>query len=242
MTNRERYKQAFSALQSSGQFTLEVEEMAQIQKKHRKNIAVAAAIACAVVIGGSGTVYAADIGGIQEKISMWLYGRQTEVDVTANGDNGYGGYTFTYTQDGETKEVGGGGVSIDEDSNETWLSADEVAAHMSESANIDMDEDGRVWIYYYEQKVEITDLFDENGVCSLTLTHEDKTIYLEITKNEDGGYSFTQTDQTQIENPTENSDYKYGGALKEFTQPEDHTESTTSTTTTTYFGITDNKK
>lgn len=193
MTNRERYKRAFSALHSSGQFSLEVEDMKQIQKRHRKNVAVAAAVACAIVIGTGGTAYAADIGGIQQKISMWLHGEQTEVDVTQNGQNGYGGYTFTYTQDGETNSFGGGGVSIDDNGNETWLSADEVAEEMNRSADIDVDEDGRVWICYYDQKVEITDSFDENGVCHLTLTHEDETIYLEITKDEDGGYSFTQT-------------------------------------------------
>ena len=39
MTNRERYKQAFSALQTSGKISLEVEDMAKLQKKHKKNIA-----------------------------------------------------------------------------------------------------------------------------------------------------------------------------------------------------------
>lgn len=230
MTNRERYKQAFSPLQSSSQHTWEVEEMALIQKAHRKNMAVAAAVACAVVVGAGGTVYAADLGGIQEKISMWLYGAQTEVDVTQNGENGYGGYTFTYTQDGETKEIGGGGVSIDEDGNETWLSADEVADEMSNSADIDIDEDGKVWIYYYDQKIEITDSFDENGVCSLTLTHEDQTVYLKVTKDTDGGYSLTQT-----ENPTADSSEKYSDT-------ENTAESDTTTTTTTYIRITDDEK
>lgn len=36
MTNRERYKQAFSALQTSGKISLEVEDMAKLQKKHKK--------------------------------------------------------------------------------------------------------------------------------------------------------------------------------------------------------------
>lgn len=234
MTNRERYKQAFSALPSSGLFTWEVEEMEQLKKKHRKNIAAAAAIACAVVIGGSGTVYAADIGGIQEKISMWLHGTKTEVDVTENGTDGYGGYTFTYTQDGETKSIGGGGVSIDENGNETWLSADEVADHMSQSADIDVDEDGKVWIYFYDQKVEITDSFDESGVCTLTLTHDDRSVYLEITKDADGGYSFTQTDISAEDSS------KYGGAIKEFAPEGDSTEPESNTTTSiTYTGITD---
>ncbi len=36
MTNKERYQQAFSVLHSSGQFTLEVEDMEQIQKNTEK--------------------------------------------------------------------------------------------------------------------------------------------------------------------------------------------------------------
>ena len=187
------------------------------------------------MIGGSGTVYAADIGGIQEKISMWLYGTKTDVEVT---ENGAGGYIFSYEQDGETKSIGGGGVSFDADGNETWLSADEVAAEMSRSADIDVDEDGKVWIYFYDQKIEITDSFDENGVYNLTLAHEDRSVYLEITKDEDGGYSFTQT-----EIPAQDSNDKYGGAIKEFTKDEDSTksEAATTTTSTTYIGITDGK-
>lgn len=197
MTNKERYKQAFSTLHSSGQFTLEVEEMKQIQKKHRKNMAVAAAVACAVAIGAGGTAYAADIGGIQQKISIWIRGEQTEVHVTENGENGSGGYTFTYSQEGGTKDISSGGVSL--------------------------DDSGRV--YYYDQKVEITDAFDESGACSLTLTHDDETVYLEITKHEDGRYSY---EQTSI--PGDGS-----------AQTEVVGDSDTDTTATTFYGITDGR-
>lgn len=197
MTNKERYKQAFSTLHSSGQFTLEVEEMKQIQKKHRKNMAVAAAVACAVAIGAGGTAYAADIGGIQQKISIWIRGEQTEVHVTENGENGSGGYTFTYSQEGGTKDISGGGVSL--------------------------DDSGRV--YYYDQKVEITDAFDESGACSLTLTHDDETVYLEITKHEDGRYSY---EQTSIPGD--------GSAQTEVVEDSD-----TDTTATTFYGITDGR-
>jgi len=227
MTDRERYKQAFSTLHSSGQFTLEVGEMEQIRRNHRKNMAAAAAIACAVVIGTGGTAYAADIGGIQQKISMWLHGAQTEVNVTHNNEDGYGGYTFTYTQEGETKELGVGGVSLDEDGNETWMSADELAEGLSKSADIDVDEDGRVWIYYYDQKIDVTDSFDENGVCSLTLTHDDETVSLEITKDEDGGYSFMQTSISG-----DNGGSAGAGTVE---------EPGTSISATTYYGITDGR-
>ena len=89
MTNRERYKQAFSALQTSGKISLEVEDMAKLQKKHKKNIAAAAAVACAAFIGVSGTVYAADIGGIQEKVSIWMYGKEADVVITGQGVGTY---------------------------------------------------------------------------------------------------------------------------------------------------------
>lgn len=195
MTNKERYQQAFSALPSSRKLHLEVEEMAQIQKKHKKNIAVAVAVACAALIGAGGTAYAADLGGIQTKVNIWINGKQVEAIENTNG----GGRSFTITYDGEdgTESMGFGGVSIDEDGNETWLNGEEIVAHINESANVEQDRDGRIWVYYYDQKVEITDLFDENGVCTVTMTHEDKTIQLEITDNGDGGYAFTQTDVSE---------------------------------------------
>ncbi|MDE6364417.1 MAG: hypothetical protein K2L86_09180 [Lachnospiraceae bacterium] len=191
MTNKERYQQAFSALPSSRQFHLEVEEMAQIQKKHKKNMAIAAAVTCAVLFGAGGTAYAADLGGIQTKVSIWLNGKQVEAIETPN-ENGHG---VTFTIDGEdgTESVGYGGICIDEEGNETWMNGDELVAQINESASVKEDEDGRIWAYYYDQKTEITDLFDENGVCTITMTHEDKTIQLEITDNGGGGYSIMQT-------------------------------------------------
>lgn len=191
MTNRERYKQAFSALHPSGRFSLEVEEMARIQKKHKTNMAIAAAIACAVIIGIPGTVYAADIGGIQEKLSIWLYGEKTQVDVTENVG---GGYTFTYEHDGETEQVGGGGVSIDADGTEIWMDAGEIAEEMSRSASVEEDQEGRVWVYYYDQKSDITGLFEQDR-CLISLSHGDELIYLEITRENDGFYSYTQSSE-----------------------------------------------
>ncbi len=191
MTNKERYKQAFSALPSSQQFHLEEAEMTQIHKKHKKNMAVAAAIVCAVIIGGSGTVYATDIGGIQEKISVWLYGKQTKVDVTENEN---GGHTFTYDRGNGTEGISVyGGVSFNTDGSQTWLTADELANKINNSATVEKDADGKVWVYYYDQKQDITDLLVENDVCNITMTHEGKTIYLTISENGNGGYSLTQT-------------------------------------------------
>lgn len=166
--------------------------MMQIHKKHKKNIAVAAAIACAVIIGGSGTVYAADIGGIQEKLSIWLYGKQTEVEVNENEN---GGYTFTYDRGNGAEGMSVfSGVSFDTDGSETWLTADKLAEQINNSATVEKDADGKVWVYYYDQKQDITDMFAKNDVCQITMTHEGKTVHLTITENGNGGYSLTQTD------------------------------------------------
>lgn len=192
MTNKERYKQAFSVLHTSGQSSMEVEKMADIKKKHKRNIVAAAAVACAVIIGGSGTAYAADIGGIQEKVYIWLHGVQTEADIVENGD---GGYTVRYERNGEEQGVTAfGGISIDSDGTFDWLSADELVDALNESADVDEDADGRVWVYYYAQKVDITDLFDDEGICRVKMTHEGQVIYLEIKRGEYGGYPYSQTD------------------------------------------------
>lgn len=194
MTNKERYKQAFSALRPSVQLSWEAEEMNKIQKRHKVNVAIAAAIICAVVVGGSGTAYAADLGGIREKISMWLYGTQKEVEVTENGS---GGYTFTYEHDGEIMEMGAGGVSIDENGNETWLSADELIADRNERADIIPDDNGRVWVYYYDQQIDITDRFDDDGICRIVLSHNGNTVYLKVTSESDGSYASSQCNEPE---------------------------------------------
>ena len=78
MTNREKYKQAFSVLQTSGKISLEVEKMAVINKKAKLKAAAAVITTCLILAGGSGIVYATDIGGIQRTIQLWIEGDQTK--------------------------------------------------------------------------------------------------------------------------------------------------------------------
>ncbi len=190
MTNKERYKQAFSALHTSGQSSMEVKKMADIKKKHKRNIAAAAAVACVVVIGGSVTAYAADIGGIQEKVSIWKYGIKTEAEVEENSN---GGYTIRYELNDEEQglmrliEVCTGPDWIS-----SGLSADELVAAINDSVDVYEDVDGRVWVYYYDQKVVITDLFDAEGICRVAMTYEGQAIYLEIERGENGYYPYSQ--------------------------------------------------
>ena len=58
MTNKEKYRQAFSVLQTSGDFSMEAEQMAMRQKHHKMKTIAAAAAACIILVGGAGTAYA----------------------------------------------------------------------------------------------------------------------------------------------------------------------------------------
>ena len=76
MTNKEKYKQAFSVLHTSDISEGEVKYMAKLRKQQKMKLA-AAAIAVCVIVGGTGTAYAANVGGIQRTIQLWMHGDQT---------------------------------------------------------------------------------------------------------------------------------------------------------------------
>lgn len=50
MTNKERYKQAFSVLHTSDQFSVEVENMSRLNKKHNMKVAAAALTGCILLV------------------------------------------------------------------------------------------------------------------------------------------------------------------------------------------------
>lgn len=183
MTNKERYKKAFKTLRASEPISLEVEIMEERKKVYRMKKAVAACAAAAVMCGSMTVAYAADIGGIQQKITAWFHGEQTQMNVT---DNGNGSYTYTFTdENGKKQSQTGGGVVIDDEGNETPLSAEELLESVSNS--VQADEDGRVWLYYYDKKVDVTELFGEDGICRVALEHDGKMVYFKIEGNEDSG-------------------------------------------------------
>ncbi len=175
MTNKEKYKQAFSALHTSDTFSVEVEKMAGARKSRK--IKVAAAIAgCVLVIGGAGTAYATDVGGIQRTVQIWLHGDQTSATLDMKDD---GTYDINYVdEDGNDQQIFGGGVAMDTDGTERSLTADEVM-EQQDMPDVEYLEDGTVWLYYHSQKIELTDKF-EDGVCYVTVTDGAKTLYVTV--------------------------------------------------------------
>ena len=98
MTNKEKYKQTFDTLSASVNFSLEVDKMSILNRKHKLKTLAAAVAACLIVTVGTGTAYASDLGGIQRNApyieyekdgSVILYYKNQSIDITHkfNKDN-----------------------------------------------------------------------------------------------------------------------------------------------------------
>ena len=155
-----------------------------MKKKHRtipRLTATAAAIALIFPLGI--TAYAADIGSIQRTIQIWLYGNQTDaiLDIQA------GQYDLK-DEAGDTIIIGGG-IAIDPDGSERPLTEDEIISHL-DNPDVQYREDGTVWVFYHEQKIEVTDLFDADDICYLELKDgEDVLYYVTVTRGNGMAFS-----------------------------------------------------
>lgn len=173
MTNKERYKQAFSPLHVSESFAWEAKDM---KKTHSMKRIMILAAAIALLAVSATAAYAADVGGIQRTLQIWVHGEQTDATLTFDGS---GGYFMSYTDaNGETQEQSGGGVALEPFGKERPLTEDELIAELT-MPDVRYEDDGSVWVYWLDQAVEITDKF-ENGVCYVKLTSGDETQYITI--------------------------------------------------------------
>lgn len=181
MTNKEKYKQAFSALHTSQKLSLEVTEMEKAGKRLRFRTMAASVAACALIIGGPTAAYAADVGGIQRTMQLWIHGDQTVATVEFDGN---GQYTIDYVDaDGTVQHQGGGGVAIAPDGTESPLSEEDLMRELA-APDVLYEDDGTVTVYWYGQQIDITDQF-ENGVCYVKLVHGAETLYMTV-KYENG--------------------------------------------------------
>lgn len=181
MTDRERYQKAFASIHLPEDFVFDPDRK-QSDRRHRFRGAIAAAcLACAVCIGGM-TAYAADLNGIQRTIQVWLHGDQTTAVIDFNKDNDITHYSMT---DRNGKKISGGGVKINSDGSESPLSAKEIQNDL----NMPHTEvvNGRNYLYYKDKSIDITDRFDNDGLCYILIKDGDKKLYITAAKS--GGCS-----------------------------------------------------
>ena len=188
MTEKERFQRAFMPLHASPDTKTEVMKMTeQKTKKSALRRAVTLGLAAALVLALGSVAYASDLGGIQRTVQLWIKGDQTDAVMTI--DQGH--YTIDYTdKDGTEHEMGGGGVAIEDDGTERALTEEELFEHLNQP-EVEESEDGTVTVYYLDQKLDVTDKFDEDGVCYVQLEGGEKTIYMTIKRG--NGYATSTT-------------------------------------------------
>lgn len=144
-------------------------------------------LAAALVLALGSVAYASDLGGIQRTVQLWLNGEMTDATLTVNE----GSYTLRYPdKDGTEHERGGGGVAFEPDGTERALTEEELLADIN-CPEVTYRDDGTVTVYYLDQKLDVTDKFDEDGVCYVQLEGGEKTIYMTIKRG--NGYATSTT-------------------------------------------------
>ena len=191
MTEKERFQRAFAPLHASPDTMTEVMKMTDRRmKRPALRRAATIGLAAALVLALGSVAYASDLGGIQRTVQLWLNGEMTDATLTVNE----GSYTLRYPKkDGTEREMGGGGIAIEDDGTERALTEEEMLEHL-DAPEVVYEDDGTVMIYYRGQSLDITDRFDENGLCHVLLRDEQdggKTLFVTIRYND--GYSYNST-------------------------------------------------
>lgn len=177
MTNKERYQRAFSSLHTSPHFTVQLEDGSMRTTFLKTRAALAAAgTALALALGGTGA-YAANIGGIQRTVQVWLHGELTNAVMTVDEEAG----SYTITDGSGNRLRSGGGVAMEEDGSERPLTADEFYEYLSNEVCTDT-EGGRLYLLYRDQRLDLTDQFKDSDYCYVALKDGNETIYATVTR------------------------------------------------------------
>lgn len=170
MKDKDRYKRAFNTLVSSNVFEneediLKMTETNKVKKGFFKASTVAAAL-LAVLLVGSVTVYAADLGGIRTKINAFFEGKDTEMTLVDEGSG-----IVAYDADGKVIAGTYGDVA-----------ADEFVESMNSEVSFGYAEkDGKdsLLLYYKDLSFDIQDDLDA-GARYFKLTASDRVLYIYV--------------------------------------------------------------
>jgi len=184
MTNKENYQRTFSVLHASD-CLMEVKTMSKRRLRYSPKLASALA-AAVLMLSLSVAAYATDFAGIRTAIQLWRRGEQTDavLELTENG------YEVNFEgEDDQPHKIHGFVVKEGYYGEERPMTEEEIIEHLK-MPDVEYRDDGSVWVYYEDQKVEITDQFDENNVCYISLKGSDRRIYLTIRYKD--GYAYSE--------------------------------------------------
>ena len=181
MSNKENYKKAFSVLKSSSDFTLEEKRMNRIKKENAHRNLLTAAAVMLVVLAGSGTAYAADLGGIRENVQMWIHGEQT--DVTINDES------IEYVDEDGNVQVETG-IEVGPQIGERPLTGEEIAEEKVNEVYVDKTDDGKVIMYFHDKQFDVTDNI-ANKKDTFHVVADGSEVYVKLDFDENGDFSIT---------------------------------------------------
>lgn len=148
MTNKEKYQKAFSVLKPSGNIRMEDLNM---KRFHLSKVVAAAAAAVICFVASNSICYAATGNTWVEKMVVFFDGEAVETDVEVT-DLGEGNYSYTL----EVPDEGTAEIVVTTDESERNVTS---FAIMKEESPYLSEEEGEVWLYYQEGKVNITEDF-----------------------------------------------------------------------------------
>ncbi len=185
MTNRERYRKAANLVAPSREMNLMayVEEQTMKKTNRRPMRRVMLVCACVILVLALGVgAYAADVGGVRKSVGIWLHGDMTEVTIEQVAE---GQFAVIYP-DGSKRMTGGmsGGMN-----GMRGLTLDEITEYLRSSVEAEQDEDGRIWLYLRDHKIEITDQIAQRGVAQVKVKDGLLPDYITLIWEGDGGYS-----------------------------------------------------
>lgn len=177
MTDHDNYKKTFDAVAASKMRKLEAEQIMTTRKRYKRSMSKMAVVLVATFLLASLSciAYANDLGGIQRKIQVWIRGELTDVQFNYDPD---GTYQLSYTgENGEQKELGGGGVAY-ENGKERPATMEELMDELN-APNVEYCEDGKAVLFYQNQRMDITDKFHD-GVCYLQINNQGTTLFVTV--------------------------------------------------------------
>lgn len=178
MTNKEKYQRTFSTLHASPDILTEVKEMKTNHKVYIGKLA-AVCVAAVMVLALASAAYAADVGGIQRTVQLWLRGEPIDAVFESNGN---GEYTLTYTDEDGVEHVTQGGGLVLHHGHERPMTTEELLEEANRFPEVEVDfrDDGTTLMYFQDQVIDITDQFDEDGFCYYKLNDGEQDLYVTI--------------------------------------------------------------
>lgn len=185
MTNREKIRRAFDAVQPSRPIVVSAGKKLSTRFLQRRPIILGAAVLLFFCLLTA--AYASNLGGFQETVRRWIGngGKQRKVRVSVLPDDTVqwqdsAGETWGMIPEDFFPVGPDGGLSQEARS---WL---ECPVELD-----DYSHPGKVALSFFDHYLDITWPLETAGRVRLTLSHKETAYQIEVRKSADGGYSVT---------------------------------------------------